>query len=326
MMSLAQWTTTRRVDHVNLGVAHPRVRGQSQGLTNLKVFDADVAAFAAATNNFDRVSILGRIIQQARAYLGLPANTVAQRYVQAVNTLYQSASVDFNRLTGAAYQALRNADLAALATGRALAPKNITLNIYYLAPQGAAPALGPTDAVIDAHILHANNAVYQRASITFVRANAVAIVATQTAANESILAPAIPAVPLALQGAFADGGQGGPRLITYCNATLVAANSIDVVYCERYDQNDVMGRTFRAGQDYNGTIPARPIVTVTLNPPPGGIATYPATLAHELGHALTGEPGHSIDANNLMAGGAIRNGNDTLSDPQLAWFRNNPYT
>jgi hypothetical protein len=69
-----------------------------------------------------------------------------------------------------------------------------------------------------------------------------------------------------------------------------------------------------------------PIVTVTLNSPVGGGATYPATLAHELGHAITGCPAHIQDGNNLMSGGAIRNGTNNLSDGQISRFRKNPWT
>jgi hypothetical protein len=70
----------------------------------------------------------------------------------------------------------------------------------------------------------------------------------------------------------------------------------------------------------------RPIVTVTLYPPAAGFATQPTTLAHELGHALTGDPDHSRDADCLMAGGNIRNAQNTLSDGRVGWFRNNPWT
>lgn len=278
-MTVAQWMNARRVDHATLLGFHPRVRGQAAGAPNLKVFDADVAAFAAADNDFDRVSALERIIRQARVHLNVPANNALRRYTAAINALYQSASLELGQICGAAYQPSRNIDLAALAAHNALAPRNLSLNVFYLAPVGAAPAVGPIDAVINNHIQNANNAAgYQAANITFARTNPAATVAAQTAAGDSLLLPAIPAVPVAHQGAFADGGVGGPRLITYCNASGGAANSIDVVYLDRYDQPDVQGRTFRAGANYNGAVPARSIVTVTLNPPPGGAATYPTTL------------------------------------------------
>ena len=326
-MTLAQWKNTRRVDHLNIFGHHPRVRGQSLGLTDLKVFDADVAAVAQANNNFDRVTMLGVVIQSTRLYLSLPAGTVLPRYVAAVNKLFASATIDLNLICGGAYQAPRTADLDALEVNHALGPKNVTLNIFYLAPVGAAPAVGPVDVLINAHILNANNAHgHNRAGITFARANPVATVATQTAAGDSILNPVIQEVPLQHQGKLAEGGNGGRRLITYCNASAGAANSIDVVYVDNYEDPLVLGKTYRANATTYGVVPVRPITTVTRNPPPAGAATSPTTLAHELGHALTSESGHSTDVNNLMAGGLIRNANNILGDGQVAWFRNNPYT
>jgi hypothetical protein len=138
--------------------------------------------------------------------------------------------------------------------------------------------------------------------------------------------PNIDAVPLAQRDKFADGGNGGERLIKYMNASGAGANTVDVVYLDNYEtaQNDVQGRAYRTNDQT--LAPNRPIVTVTLNPPVGGGATYPTTLAHELGHAITGCPAHIQDANNLMSGGAIRNGTNSLSDGQISWFRNNPWT
>jgi hypothetical protein len=326
MMTLNQWKNTRRVDHVALGPFNPRVQAMAPGVPHLDAFDADVGNYIFANNNFDRVTLLGRIMVRARGnYLNVPA--VPQQYQAAVLALYNVTQADLNLICQPMYQMQRTVDLTALVAGHALVPRNIALNIFYLAPVGAAPAVGPIDAIINGHIAAANAAAgYLQAGTTFARANAAATVATQTAANESILLPAIGAVPVHLQGRFADGGIGGPRLITYCNASGGAANSIDVVYLDHFDQADVQGRTFRAGADYGGTVAARPIVTVTLNPPAAGAATYATTLAHELGHALTGDPDHSADATNLMAGGAIRNGIDNLSEGQRLWFRNNPYT
>jgi hypothetical protein len=330
MMTLAVWKNTRRVDHVDLGKFHIRWRSKPSDLADLKVFDADVTAFAAANNNFDRVTVLGRLLQQTTAYRTLGPNVFPDRYSNAVNALHMAVTNDLNQICGA-LQPARTADiLAASSVHPVLAPKNVALNIFYLVPVGAAPSaleLLGVDVRISAHINQANNAPgYEQAGITFYRTNAAAVVARQTAAGQSILLPVAADVPVASRGRFADGGNGGPRLITYCNASGGAAKSIDVVYLDHYDQADVQGRTFRAGVDYGGSIPARPIVTVTLNPPADGNATYPTTLAHELGHALTSDPDHSLDASCLMAGGAIRNGNNTLSPGLIGWFRNNPWT
>jgi hypothetical protein len=330
MMTLAVWKNTRRVDHQEILGFHPRVRALASPQANLKVFDADLIAFGLANNNFDRVTILGRLLQSTRNYLALPDNTVPDRYKDAVRALVIAVMNDLNQICGGASPP-RAADIISLGDPHpALAQKNVSLNIFYLVPANAAPAFGAVaavDTLVNTHITNANSAAgFQRANITFARTNAVATLASQTAAGDSILLPAVPAVPVNQRGKFADGGNGGPRLITYCNASAGAANSIDVVYLDNYDQADVQGRTFRAGVDYGGSTPARPIVTVTRNPPADGVATHPTTLAHELGHALTRDPDHSHDANNLMAGGAIRNGSNRLSDGLIGWFRNNPWT
>jgi len=118
---------------------------------------------------------------------------------------------------------------------------------------------------------------------------------------------------------------GGQRLVEYTNASGAAANTMDVVYLDNYEtaQNDVQGRAYRTNDPT--LTPNRPIVTITLNPPAGGAATYPTTLAHELGHAITGCPAHIQDANNLMSAGSMRNGTNRLSDGQVAWLRNSPW-
>ena len=204
--------------------------------------------------------------------------------------------------------------------------ETVHLNVYYLAPVGANPNVGPIDAIINQHITNANQlGCYQTANITFQRVNAAAVVATQTAAAASILLPAVTAVPLHNQGKFADGGVGGQRLVEYLNASGAAAHIVDIVYLDNYEtaQNDVQGRAYRTNDPT--LAPNRPIVTITLNPPAGGAATYPTTLAHELGHALTGCPVHIADPNNLMSAGSVRNGADTLSHGQIGWLRNNPW-
>jgi hypothetical protein len=147
--------------------------------------------------------------------------------------------------------------------------------------------------------------------------NGVATVASQTATGGSILPPNVEATPVAQRGKFADGGMGGQRLVEYMNASGTGANTVDVVYLDNYEtaQNDVQRRAYRTNDQT--LAPNRPIVTVTLNPPVGGGAAYPTTLAHELGHAITGCPAHIQDANNLMSGGAIRNGANNPSDGQM---------
>src|SRR5262245_31425606 len=326
MLSLAQWKTTRHVDHLDIGPLNPRFRGQNANTPHLNTFDAEVTAYAQATNNFDRVTALGNIVVRARTNY-LTNQAIPQRYLAAVNTLYNAALTDLGRTCGMLHQMGRSNDFNRIANNQALLGKNVTLNVYYLAPMGANPNVGPIDAIINQHILNANALpAYQQAGLTFIRSNPAATVVTENALHESMLLPAIPSVPVAAQGKFAEGGIGGRRFIEYCNATAAAAGSIDVVYADHFDQPDVQGRTYRAGSDNVGATPARPIVAVTFNPPVGRAATYPTTLAHELGHALTGDADHSIDGNNLMSGGAIRNANNQLTHGQIAWFRNNRWT
>jgi hypothetical protein len=332
MMTLAQWQNTRRVDHVHLPLGfNPRFRGQGgPGPTNLKGLDPFVQAYwnVQGQDDWAKVGALAAIVEQAQAYItaALLAH-MEQRYIDAARALLQSANTDLNLICGATYQANRSTDLTALHAAGALAPKIVRVNVYYLAPIGANPNVGPTDIIIDQHITNANLlACYIRANMTFQRVNGVAIVASQTATGGSILLPNIEAVPVAQRGKFADGGMGGQRLVEYMNASGAGANTVDVAYLDNYEtaQNDVQGRAYRTNDQT--LAPNRPIVTVTLNPPIGGGATYPTTLAHELGHAITGCPAHIADANNLMSGGAIRNGTNNLSDGQISWFRNNPWT
>lgn len=328
-MTLAQWQNTRRVDHVHLpGGLNPRFRGNpGPGLQNLKGLDQCVQDYWTVNGQDDwaKAGALAQIAEEALAHIAAAQGQVEQRYITAVQALLNSANADLNMICGA-HQANRNVDLAALHANGALVQRTVRLNVFYLAPIGANPNLGPIDQVIDQHILNANQlACYQRAHITFQRVNGVATVASQTNNGRSILMPSVNEVPVNQQGKFADGGIGGERLIEYMDNSGGGANTIDVVYLDHYEnaQDDVQGRAYRTN-DANQA-PNRPIVTVTLNPPVGGAATYPTTLAHELGHAITGCPAHIHDGNNLMCGGNARNGTNNLSDGQIAWLRNNQW-
>jgi hypothetical protein len=330
MITLAQWENTRRVDHVHLpGGLNPRFRGNAgPGLQNLKGLDQFVQAYAQVQGQDDwaKVGALAQIVGEALAHITAAQGQVNQRYITAAQTLLTSANTDLNLLCGAQFQTNRTADLVALHANGPLVQRTVRLNVYYLAPIGANPNVAPIDQTINQHVTNANQlGCYQRASITFQRVNAAAAVATQTASGGSILLPAVASVPLNQQGKFADGGMGGQRLVEYMNASGAAANTIDVVYLDNYEnaQNDVQGRAYRTND--LALALNRPIVTVTLNPPVGGAATYPTTLAHELGHAITGCPAHIQDGNNLMSGGNIRNGTNNLSDGQIAWLRNSAW-
>ena len=326
MITLDAWKTLRRVDHVNLGATAPRVRAQAPGVPPLDGFDADVRDYPGATNDFDRVTILGRIVQRAQTDY-VRVQNAPPRYLEAVMPLYNDAQGHLNQICGGGHQAARTQDLVALAAGTPLAPRVVRVNALFLAAVGAAPVLGPIDATIGNHLATANAvAGFQRAQLTFARVLPAATVVTATAAGASILLPNAPDVPANKRGTFSDGGTGGPRLITWCNASGAAATSVDVVYVDHFDQDDVQGRTLRAGVDYGDATAARPIVAVSRNPPLPVSPTYPTTLAHEMGHALTGCPAHSTDPNDLMCGGATRNGTDHLSDGVISWLRNNPWT
>lgn len=329
MFTLAQWVSLRRVDHASLPafnlnqgfhIAHPRYRNRGVGThPNLKTFDQYLTAFAAANNDQDKVGILGTIIFQADQFLA--AGGHAARYDNPVQQLYNTAVADMTQICGAG-QAQRTADIVAAGAGNAIAARTVTVNVFVLTTVG-----GPQPAVnatINAHINNANNSQGYIAAALTVNRSSPNIQYVSSHNGQSILLTSPPAPPT-MAGKIQDSQQGGVRLIHVCNAAALGGQ-VDVVYVPDFDQNDVQGRTFRAGQNYLGAVPVRPIVTVTLNPPAGPPPTYPTTLAHELGHALTGDPNHSNDANNLMAGGAIRAGVDNLNLGQIAWFRRNPYT
>ncbi|HQU28880.1 MAG: hypothetical protein KC563_01200 [Nitrospira sp.] len=342
MMSLAQWKETRRVDHVHIhvpcvGQAHPRFRryqGPDQGWTDLKGFDASVEAVqnAVADSTFHKVTLLSELLQDTRHYLDHVPAAIPPRYTSAVQALHQSVTLDLNHICGGMFEPQRNADLSNLAAHGVggLPPRLMTVNVYFLIPVGMALGVADAEGIngrINQHIANANqDRAFRDGNLTVERRNKNLILVSQTAQGQSILAPDLPQVPQHLRRTFSTEGSCRDRLITYCNAVQgVPAGSIDVVYLNHYDQADVQGYTLRAGQDYNGYVPARPIVTITMNPPNEGMATYPTTLAHELGHALTGCGEHVPNGESLMAAGNNRNGEDQLTHGQLAWFRNNPF-
>lgn len=320
MLTLDQWKTARRVDHTSILGFHPRYRNPA-GRPDLKPFDALVTACHTATNNFDRVTALGALLAAAQAF-HMAAGGAAGRYRTPVQNVLAQAVQDLNVICGAAQGHGRNLDIIRAATGQPLVQKTITANVFYIAQVGAAPVLAPIDAIIDAHILTANTlASFVAAGIRVQRSNAAATVVTNHGGDSILLtAPA----PLAMIGKFQDSAAGGERLIAECGA-IPRAGRVDIVYVDEYDQADIQGRTFRAGQNYNGAVPVRPIVTVRLTPAAGGGASHPTTLVHELGHALTGDSGHSADAAMLMASGNIRGAVNDLSPGHVGWFRRNAH-
>ncbi len=316
MLTLNQWRQISKVGVPLIG----RFTGPK-----LSRFDDGVRAYGAANNNFDRVTLLGTMLRDSNELMQLPPAQMTEPHAQALGTLRITIKDDLNQICGEASKYNRNQDIIAAGNGGALAPRTVVVNVYYLHQLGVAPPpVGPVDATINAHLATARD-IFNGAQITFVRSNAAATPISQApnpgGAFEGILSP--PAAPgLPAGGVFGVGGTGGPRLITALNATVPAPKSIDVIYIPRFDENDVQGYTFAAQHSYDGVFPRRPMVVMTLHPPADGDATYPSTLAHELGHALTGELNHSTDANDLMCGGANRTGSD-ISPGEIGWFRYN---
>ena len=323
MINLAQWQQIRRVDHAHLGIVNPRTQAHSADAPDLKDFDADVDAYGRAHNNFDRVSSLGRIMQRAK-HATLQNREMPSRYMEAISQLYHAAEGELNNICPSDYGPARRTDLFSLSDGLQMNPRRVQVNVIYLTPAGSTPNVGTIDATINDHLNAANN-VYQAAGISIVRTNPVVQVVSQTPTGESILLANVPEVPAQMQGKFAAQGRSGERLIQHCNQPGPGANTIDVVYVSEYDENDVQGKTYRAGAEYAGGIPNRPIVTVRLTPPAQGAATHRTTLAHELGHALTGEENHSSERGCLMASGPNRTAANTLSDGHIVWLRHNSY-
>lgn len=326
MISSQQWKNTRQVDHLSLPaysftrgfhLAHPRFRDPANR-PDLQNFDALVQAYHQTTNNFDRLTLLGSIINQTVNFVAVRGP--GDRYGAAANVLHNSALVDINNICGHLHQHA----LEDWVNNVARPARHIDIHVIILTPVGGAIP-GGLPATITAHINNANNTMaFQTANITLQRAVAANTHATQYAGN-SILLTAPPA-PANKAGCFQpDIAASGGRLIQFCNniGNANGAQCIDVVYVPDFELDGVAGRTFRAGQTYAGVQVQRPIVLVNSNAPAGLAVTWPTTLAHELGHAICSEGDHSTDPNNLMADGNNRNGNNGLSVGQRAWFCSN---
>jgi hypothetical protein len=337
MLSLAQWKDARRVDHLTLPAvsisqgfyfAHPRFRRLgANARPDLKTFDQFVINYPNATNDFDRVGILGDVIGAATLFLNNPPANAAQRDTNAVQQLLNAARQDLGGFVGATQLADAVLDIVAVAQGQPLAAVQVTVNVVYVHPAGAAPAggaLNAIDATIDQQINGANaTQALQDAALTIVRANAVALLHDSDNGHSILLTS--PPAPANMAGKLQESAQGGMHLVTLCNTLPAGAGPqrVDLVYVPDFDQNDVSGFTFRVGRNYYGASPARPIVTITMNPPAAG-GNPNETVAHEMGHALCNCGEHTPDANNLMAAGSARL-NVQLSAGQIAWFRNNAF-
>jgi hypothetical protein len=309
-MNLGQWQAAR-----------------NGGVMGLIAFDPLVTAYHAANNDFDRLSSLGDLLYMSYAWLAQNHGlSVLQR--TPVDAIRNDARQDLGLICGANHILAIYHDIINHFSDAVMAAKQVMVNASYIHPIGhPPPALerAMISHLINQHIATANaSTAFQNAGITINRANVVLNLISQDAVGNPILLPAIPAVPVNVQGTFQDSALGGQRLISVCNAAGAVPNLIDIVYVRAFDQADIQGRTFRAGANY-GVIPQRSIVCVRTTSANGGVATYGTTLLHELGHALTHCPGHSSQADQLMASGAIRNGQNGATSGQIGWFRNNPY-
>jgi hypothetical protein len=330
MWTTAQWMDARRVDHIEIKVFghkfHPRFR-DPDGRPNLKFCDPAVQAFWDATNNFDKVSALGQIVSLASAFIAgfVALPTVGgqdPRYLAPIQGLLAQAVADLNLICGAGTAVARDQDIVALGTGVVPAQKVVLINVFYIAAVGVVPVIGPIDAQIDAQVLAANGMAAFTTARVLVRRNNIAATVISAHNGQSILM-----TDLARAGKFHEGQLSIFLLISLLNP-LVLPGTIDVVFHDAFVDDDVQGFTARVHEAavYSGAQPAaRPIVLVRRTPSPGGDATHPTTLAHEIGHALTTCGQHSALPDDLMAGGANRNGVNLLTVGEMAWFRNNPY-
>jgi hypothetical protein len=206
---------------------------------------------------------------------------------------------------------------------------------------------GHIDTMIDAHLLAANTLYAGHGMrLSVVRRNAVATVASRVDANTpatstnslldftpdptTISAASRPflAQMQASAGKFSMAARS--RISAWLKTQPVPADTVDLVYVPSFAEDDAQGLTTRPHSGGLATTPDRPYVTIGWNPLnaatfPTAAVTFPTTLAHELLHALMDDGTHTADANNLMAGGADRNGTNVISTAQMAIARNSTF-
>lgn len=322
MMTIPAWKALRRVDHLDLGLFHPRFRARNANTRpDLKVFDPMLMRLIAAQNDYDRVVQLGDIIAAASNLIaGMAVHP--QRYQNPVTALLADAVNDMNQICGVAGAAQRDQDIVNMSNNIPLVQKTVSINTYFIAAVGA-NAPGGIDQLIDDHIDEANHLPgYISAGLRVARTNAHVNLITQHN-NQSILPTNGPDT-----GKFQEGKRSIFDLIQYMNARGGNGASVDVMYVDELSADDVQGFTARTGPTavYSGVKPAhRPIVFVRRTPSPiAVINTYDTTLAHELGHALSDSGAHSLDPLDLMSSGAIRQMANNLSLGAKAWYRHSP--
>lgn len=315
MLTLDQWKNARRVDHdqmVILGHVFNRRTRPRPPYADLKAFDADVRDYHTTQMKFDKIVFLGDLFVETSRFIANAPPNLPARYLTAARTLRDAAEDELSIQCGATVPAAqRAADILAMANGTALAPKAAGVRIFSLVPQGSAFTADRINALINIHLVSAN-ALFNPAGLTVTRLNDRPLPIPATVNNRPVLD----------NGRFDELRESPFLLLKHLNAQRSAAN-VNVIYVERFKDDDVQGFTCRKGNVYSGSTADVPAVVVTLTPPPAGAATYGTTLAHELGHAIMGEGTHANDPDSLMAGGANRNGTNEMSLAMLSWLRNN---
>ncbi|HSO00332.1 MAG TPA: hypothetical protein VLS89_18695 [Candidatus Nanopelagicales bacterium] len=311
------------MDHVKLGIANVRYRGNPDAA--LKALDAHVQLFHAPNrNNYqDKIGSIGEILRHGEQYL----NAVhAQRYLNPVNQLCNDAQNDLTMLIaahGAPHPAINVSN--AMRQG-VLVPKVVYVNCFVVRDlNNRAVNMAAVNALINGHIAQANAALLG-AQITVMRnpgrQNTTTVLRVDPSGGDGnanrILHPAA-------NGAFDDYGRG--KLADYFNNQIdgaVPANTLNIVYVPQFTPAlGAQGVTTRPNTATVNPRPNRPYVAVSevaVAP-----ATYPTTLVHELMHVLTGSGDHSVDANNLMADGNIRNGVNAMTFGQTVMAQRSPY-
>ena len=343
MWTVTQWKQARRVDHFRVLSFNIRYRGNPD--QQLKAFDQLVVDFHAATTDHARLVALGEIIAGATAF-GVGAHTPQTH--TPVAALANAAEQDLRLLLAGRDV---NADLT-VGDLRALpvtwAARRLRVNTWVVVPDAQRHQhFANIDAMIDAHLLAANTLyAAQGMALTVVRRNGVSTVSsrvdpTQEATRTNSLLDFTPD-PLTISDGLrpylpqlqASAGKfsmdARSRVATWLNGKAVPANTVDLVYVPTFAEDDAQGLTTRPHSTGLATVPHRPYVTIGWNPLnaatfPTAATTFPTTLAHELLHALMDEGTHTGDANNLMAGGANRNGTNTIGMGQMAISRSSTF-
>jgi hypothetical protein len=343
MWTVKHWKQSRRVDHFKVVSLNIRYRGNPD--QQLKTFDQLVTDCHAALTDQARLIALGEIVASATAF-GAGAHTAQTQ--TPVAALAGVAEQDLRLLLAGRDVNVDSAvaDLQALpATWGA---RQVRVNTWIVVPDAMRNQnFAHIDAMIDTHLLAANTLYAAHGmQLSVVRRNAVSTVSSRadptaeaTRTNSLLDFTPDPATisdalrPFLAQmqasaGKFSMDARS--RVAAWLNTKAMPANTVDLVYVPTFAEDDAQGLTTRPHSTGLATTPTRPYVTIGWNPLnavafPTAAVTFPTTLAHELLHALMDEGTHTADANNLMAGGASRNGTNVISMGQMAVARSSAF-